>query len=144
MVKLPLVLGTQGQIQRLQPGDSISAAAQFSATNGDVTGHNAGTFVYISSATTVQAAVANSAVTAKAVAVSTGTVAPSGLGSYQTDGIVGGLTGIVPGSTYFLSPTTAGAYTTTAPSANGQWCLPVGTGYSTTEIEIAFGVPVQL
>jgi len=144
MTKKPLVLGSQGQIQQLQTGDSVAAVSQFDATNGDAFSHLPGTVVYISSADTVQAATANSINTVKAVAVSNGTNAASATGSYQIDGVVGGYSGLTPGSTYFLSPISAGAVTSTPPSAAGQWVMVGGTAYSATEIDIAFGVPIQL
>ena len=144
MTKLPLVLGSQGQIQQLQTGDNVAAVSQFSATNGDAFTHLPGTVVYISSSGTVQAALANSILTIKAVALSNGTNATGNTGYYQVDGLVSVSVGLTPGATYFLSPTSAGAVTGTPPSAAGQWVMPVGTAYSTTQIDIAFGVPIQL
>jgi len=44
---------------------------------------------------------------------------------YQYGGIVTALAGLTQGSSYFLSPTTAGAYTTTPPTVAGQVVLPL-------------------
>ena len=145
MIRSPLVIGDQGQFQRLQPGDSIAQSApQFSAVNGDSFNHVPGTVVYISSSGTVQAAIANSINTVRAVAISAGTNAPGASGSYQDDGLASGYVGLSPNATYFLSPTSAGGVTSVVPNSNGQWLMVVGVAFDATRIEIAFGTPVQL
>ena len=147
MVKQPLVIGPQGQIQQLQSGDSITATSvgsQFNAVNGDATTHLPGTVVYISSNGTVQAATANSYNTVRAVALSTGTVASFATGAYQVDGLVSGFNNLTPNTTYFLSPTAAGGITATVPTTNGQWVLSIGVAYSPTQINVAFSPPIQL
>lgn len=45
------------------------------------------------------------------------------------------LSGLAPGSTYFLSATTPGGVTTTPPSAAGQIVQTLGTAVSTTELK---------
>ena len=52
-------------------------------------------------------------------------------------GEVTGLTGLVAGEVYFLSPSTDGAMTITEPSVVGQVSLPVGVASSTTSLYVA-------
>jgi len=52
-------------------------------------------------------------------------------------GEVTGLTGLVAGEVYFLSPSTDGALTVTEPSVVGQVSLPVGVASSTTSLYVA-------
>lgn len=59
------------------------------------------------------------------------------------DGINDQLTGLTVGSEYFLSAT-AGAITTTAPSASGNVVQPVGKAISATELSFVKGLPVTL
>ena len=49
-----------------------------------------------------------------------------------TGGYITGLSGLVPGATYFLSPTTAGALTTTEPTTPGQASKPLLVADSST------------
>jgi hypothetical protein len=147
MIKQPLVIGPQGQIQQLQSGDSVvasSVGSQFDAVNGDVVMHLPGTVVYISSSGTVQSALANSYNTVRAVAMASGTIASGAVGVYQIDGLASGFNNLTPNTTYFLSPTSAGSITATVPTTNGQWVLSVGVAYSPTQINVAFGTPIQL
>jgi hypothetical protein len=144
MIKKPLVVGSQGQLQQLQAGDSISTIPQFSATNGDAGPHAPGTVVYISSGTTVRAAQANSYTTVRAQAVATEAVPSGAQGLYQYEGVASGSLGLSPGSTYFLSPTSAGQMTTTPPSTVGDWIMVVGQAFSATELSIELGQPIEL
>jgi hypothetical protein len=52
---------------------------------------------------------------------------------YQ-EGTIGGLTGLTPEATLYLSATTAGAYTETAPTGSGEMLQVVGVALSTTEL----------
>ena len=54
------------------------------------------------------------------------------------------MSGIDPGDLYFLSPTTAGAITTTAPTGSGQAVTRVGEGATTTSFSIYVEPPVKL
>jgi hypothetical protein len=49
------------------------------------------------------------------------------------NGLVTGLDGLIPGTTYFLSAVTAGGYTQTAPSGGGQVRKVLFTAISPTE-----------
>lgn len=44
------------------------------------------------------------------------------------------LSGLIPGATYYLSATTAGTVTTTAPSASGQMIQELGTAFDATTL----------
>jgi hypothetical protein len=131
-------------LQQLQPGDTIAIIPQISATNGDGLSHTPGTVVYISSGTTVKAAQAVSYTTVRAQAVAVATVIAGAQGLYQYEGVVGGLAGLTPGSTYFLSSGTAGSITTTPPSGTGEWVMVVGQAFSATELSIELGQPIEL
>jgi hypothetical protein len=62
----------------------------------------------------------------------------------QWDVVTGGAGGLTAGSEYFLSPTTAGAITTTAPTADGQVVAPIGIAISTTKLRLGIKVTVLL
>jgi len=63
---------------------------------------------------------------------------------YPEESVLSGLTGLTPGATQFLSGTTAGARTETAPSTSGQSAQIVGVAISTTEILFRPETPVLL
>lgn len=52
------------------------------------------------------------------------------------------LTGLTKGARYFLSGTTAGAVTTTAPTTSGHTVQYLGKAYSTTAITFEMGEPI--
>ena len=54
------------------------------------------------------------------------------------------MSSIDPGDLYFLSPTTAGAITTTAPTGSGQAVTRVGEGATSTSFSIYVEPPVKL
>lgn len=51
---------------------------------------------------------------------------------------------LVPGSTYYLSPDTAGNYTVTVPNGAGEVIVDVGTATSTATMAIEIQPPIQL
>lgn len=53
-----------------------------------------------------------------------------------SSGILTGLSGLLPGSVYYLSATTPGAITVTPPTAAGTTAVPVGTALSATRLLI--------
>jgi hypothetical protein len=71
-------------------------------------------------------------------------VSSSATATAYLSGNITGLTGIVPGSLYFLSPTTAGGNTVTAPIASGQTIQLIGFGVSTTAISFKFNHPIMI
>lgn len=129
-----------GEIQQLQAGDTllapVSEVAIITLTNGDAGNHVLGDAVYISAADTAKKAKADAAGTKDVLAFATATISTSTTGAYQTDGILAGLTGLTAGAVYYLSATTAGLITNSAPSSVGQYVVRVGIAISTTELEI--------
>jgi hypothetical protein len=160
-LKSPLVLGTDGLVQQLQSGDTISvAASQYtsrSVTNGEASAAMViGSPVYAFAADTVKLAKANAKSTAKLAGLGLDvTVAAAGVGNIITGGVlvatttqwdaVAGTTGgLAFGTTYFLDPVTAGKITSTVPTTVGQCNVLIGTALSTTELELAIQPPTLL
>jgi hypothetical protein len=143
----PLVL-VAGQIQQIQAGDSLNASITENETqqwtNGDVGGHAIGDVVYLSGADTAKKAKADSSTTVPPVAIALATFAAAAVGSYQTTGTIGGLSGLTAGSVYYLSATTAGQMTTSAPSTAGQYVVELGVAVSTTEFLLRPRAPILL
>jgi hypothetical protein len=54
------------------------------------------------------------------------------------------LSSIDPGDIYYLSPSTAGAITTTVPSSSGQAIVRVGEGATSTLFSIRIEPPIRL
>jgi hypothetical protein len=135
-----------------------SSASTYLADN--FTNNNAGTIVigravYATGTTDkVDLANANASGTKDVIGLVQATsIASSASGSIAVDGIMVATTvqwdvvtgqsgGLTPGARYFLSNSTAGALTTTAPST-GYLC-DVGVAMSTTKMKLRFGLPVQL
>jgi hypothetical protein len=129
-----------------------------------VTNDNAGTIkigqvIYIKVASTaghMDLAKSNAASTATPVAlVYDATIATSAAGNVQTSGVFTATTtqwdtangssgGLTPGAAYYLSPTTAGAMTTTAPTTAGQYVIRMGTAQSTTVFFMEINPPILL
>jgi hypothetical protein len=135
----PLVL-VNGQIQQLQSGDTLSGPFAendtISLTNGDAGSHVIGDVVYISSADTAKKAKADSGTTVPAIALATATIGNGASGTYQTTGILTGLSGLTAGAVYYLSDATAGQMTTTPPSTAGHYVQKLGVAISATEFMI--------
>lgn len=143
-VKKPLVVGSQGQIQQLQAGDVIATVPQFTATNGDAGAHSPGDVVYISSGTTVKQAEASSYTTVRAQAVAVESVSAGASGLYQYEGVANVFSGLTPGATYFLSPSSPGQLVSSPPTGTGEWVMVVGQAFSATELSIELGQPIEL
>lgn len=124
------------------------------ATNGEASAIAIGRAVYVSAANQVRLANANSASTTNVVALvastsinssASGSIAVAGMleaTTTQWDAVTGQSGGLTFGATYFLSNTTAGALTTTAP-ASGH-VVPVGVALGTTKLRLGFGPVVAL
>lgn len=138
-LRKPLVL-VGGEIQQLQPGDTLGGAITEiegqTWTNGDTTGHVIGDVVYLSAADTVKKAKADAPATKDAVALAMGSISNGASGTYQTSGTLAGLTGLTTGAVYYLSAATAGTMTTTAPTTINQYVVRLGIAVSTTEFLI--------
>lgn len=137
-----------GELAQLPAGDTLQGpfgeVDTMSATNGDVGSHAVGDVVYPSGNNQVKKARADAAGTKNVVALAMAAISPSASGSYQTDGILGGLTGLVANTIYYLSPTTAGLLTPTAPTAAGQYVVHIGVALSATELELQIQRPIAL
>lgn len=94
-------------------------------------GLSVGQIVRIDSIGDVVKAQANSAANAEVVAIVTKIIDADEI-EIIFNGKVNGLSGLVAGTTYFLSPTVAGAYTATIPSIAGQVVKPLFVAYSAT------------
>ena len=150
-VRIPLVVHS-GEIQQLQSGDSInvpySGAVEITQTNANSGSIVIGQAVYSSSADNVNLAEANASGTSKVIGLvattsisttSTGQIAVDGILSATTgqwDAIAGTTGGLTFGTNYYLSPSTAGSLTSTAPSTTGQYIVLIGIAISTTELRL--------
>lgn len=155
----PLVL-IDGQTRQLPNGDTLDAASSevdvLSLSNGGASAAPFGSAIYISADNTFGLARANAGATAGAIAlVMDSSIAPAAAGFAQTDGTLTGSTGqwdavtgesggLVAGSRYFLSDSTAGHLSRTAPSSSGSYCLKLGVAISATEFEISIGESILL
>ena len=154
----PLVM-VNGIPAQLPAGDTLNATASevdvLGLTNGGASAAPICSPVYISAANTFQLARANASGTYRAVAlIRDASIAAAASGSCQSDGVLTASTaqwdavtgqtgGLTTGAQYFLSSTTAGRLTTTAPTTTGEYVLPMGTALSTTDFEISispFGI----
>ena len=124
------------------------------ATNGEASAIAIGKAVYISSGDTVKLANANAAGTKNVVGLvfdtsinsgASGSVAISGSISATTtqwDAVTGQSGGLTAGAKYYLSNSTAGGLTTTAPTTG--YAAPVGVALSTTKFVLNIGPTVKL
>ncbi len=124
------------------------------ATNGEAGAIAIGRAVYVSGADQIKLANANASGTTNVVAlVSATSIASSASGAIATAGVLTATTtqwdavtgqsgGLTFGATYFLSNTTAGALTTTAPTSGHV--VPVGIALGTTRMRLGFGPVVAL
>lgn len=154
-IKKPLVI-TAGQIQQLQSGDYINTEEIPQYTNGESSPIVIGTPVYVSSADTVKKAKADAVGTKDVIGLVYDASITNGVAggvilnnvltatTTQWDAVAGTTGGLTAGTTYFLSPATAGLLTETAPTAVGQYVVPVGIGLSTTEMKIVIKTIVLL
>lgn len=144
----PLVI-ISGQLQEIPAGDSLSTAASevdvVSMTNANVGALTIGVAVYVSVAGSVDKANAAATGTKNVLGlVGQASIAAAGSGVIQTDGILSnadwtaaaGAADLVAGSIYYLSAATAGLITATAPTASGNFVVPVGLAISARELDI--------
>jgi hypothetical protein len=160
-LKSPLVIGSDGLLQQLQAGDTIATAGSTYTSRAVTNAEGAlaiviGAPVYASAADAVKNAQANAKATAKLAglgldptiaAAGTGNIITSGIlvaTTAQWDAVAGTTGGLVAGTYYFLSPTTAGKLTSTPPTTVGQVNVLVGIALSTTELELELTAPILL
>lgn len=153
-LRKPLVL-INGLPQQISSSDTLDAVLaevdQIAMTNAETGAIVIGTPTYIFSANNVKKAQANAVGTADVLGLVRDTsVAASGSASIQTDGqmtatttqwdaVTGGTGGLTAGAVYYLSASTAGQLTTTAPTTTGQYVIRVGKAISTTIMDIQIG-----
>ena len=161
-VRQPVVIGSDGLLQQLQSGDSISAPVDTpsirAVANGEASASlSFGMPVYSSAADTVKRAQANAKATSKVTGLvydatiasaANGNIAQSGVlvgTTAQWDAVVTGQTGgLTFNSTYFLDPANVGKLTTTPPGTTGQCNVIIGTAISPTELELQIAQPILL
>jgi hypothetical protein len=85
-----------------------------------------------------------SALGKRAVGFVSAAVSSGATATVNFEGTIAGLSGLVPGDTYFLSATTPGAITNTPPSASGSIVQSVGVAISDTELSFEPGEPILL
>ena len=155
----PLVM-VNGRIRQLQAGDTLDAQVSevdvVQQINGNAGAIVIGMAVYTTVADTVDKARANAYATSEVLGlVKDASIASAATGMIQTDGVLvattgqwdavtGQVGGLTVGAIYFLSPTTAGHLTTTAPSAVGELVARIGKAISTAELELTIEQPVEL
>lgn len=140
---------------RVTSGSTASAATVTdTAQNGEASAIAICRAVYSSGADAVKLANANSSATTNVVGLvsalsiassATGAIAFAGVltaTAVQWDAVTGQSGGLTPGATYFLSNTTNGALTTTAPTSGHV--VPVGIAFGTTRMRLGFGPVVAL
>jgi len=150
-IRQPLVI-VNGLIQQLQSGDTMNAPQAggdiVSQTNDEAGSIVICTPVYNDVNDGVKKAKADAAGTASVIGLMQSvTTATTVAGNVMTSGILTATTGqwdavfgttggLTKGTRYFLSPTTAGLGTATAPSTVGQLVVPLGVAISTTELKL--------
>ena len=151
-LRKPLVIGSSGETQNLQSGDTLDAPQSggdiVSQTNDEVGSVVIGTPVYNDANDGVKKAKADAAATSsvlglvKDVSISAsvaGNVLINGIlaaSTAQWDAVAGTTGGLTAGTRYYLSAGTAGLLTSTAPSTAGQYNVEVGIAISTTEMKV--------
>jgi hypothetical protein len=151
--KIPLVI-TNGQIERLQPGDHIDLSNGVTKNNNTGSTLNIGTPVYVNGGNAVKAQADSQSTVRVAGLVSVTTangnpvdivsdgVLPATTGEW--DAVTGGTGGLTEGADYWLSATVAGQLTTTAPDSAGEFVARVGHAMSDTEMELEVAQPIKL
>lgn len=153
--------GTYGSVTvdtygRVTAGTADGAAPQLGVSLTNQTGATIEKFKAVYKTTTadeIAKANANSASTFRSIGLASAAINDTSSGTIIVNGTLTGTTGewdavtgqtggLTPGSVYFLSNSTAGNLTTTAPST-GYICR-VGIGVSTTQFLLNFGEPIQL
>lgn len=151
--KKPLVL-TNGQIERLQPGDRLDLANSATKTNNSGATINIASPVYVTG-TDIELAQANAQSTVRVAGLVEATttngntveVVADGVFTASTgewDAVTGETGGLTPGSDYFLNEASAGALTQNAPDSSGEFVVRVGHALSDTEMEIEIAQPIKL
>ena len=153
----PLVINA-GRIQQLQSGDILDGVDKdlVSLQNDNVGAVVIGAPVYSVSAGSIDKAQADAIGTSEVVGLMVDTTTANGAsGVIQTDGVLTATTGqwdaitaetggLVANTIYWLDPDTAGLLTITPTSTVTELVVRVGTGLSTTQMEISIQPPILL
>lgn len=140
---------------RITAGSNVQdGASVVQVTNGEASAISVGRAVYISSGDTVRLANANAASTKNVVglvydasisAAATGAVSTSGIvvaTTGQWDSVTGQSGGLTASARYYLSNTTAGSLTTTAPTTG--YVAPIGLALSSTKMIVNIAPTIKL
>lgn len=153
----PLVLDDNGNMTLLQAGDTLDAVAKevdsFNMINEETNPIPKLSVVRVSSSGKVKNSQANAPATHKAIGLATKEIAPSAVGSIQTDGQITGTTaewdvitgqtgGLTPGATYFLSETALGGLRATANTTGSL--VVIGEALSETVLNLNIEKPILL
>jgi hypothetical protein len=158
-LRKPLVI-VSGQVEQLQSGDVLDAAVEgggnYILTNNESGAIVIGAPVYSQAVDAVKKAKADSLSTAVVVGLVSDTSIANGasgnikLGGVLTattaqwDAVAGTTGGLTFNTLYFLSASTAGQITATAPTTVGQVVTQIGVALSTTELLIAIRPAILL
>jgi hypothetical protein len=142
----PAGVGLPGPTGPMGPAGSIFSI--YAKQNNDVVALPIGTPVYSSGIGTISRAKADSGISAQVTGVvSDPSISVGATGSIQTveiltattaqwDIVTGQVGGLTEGSNYYLSSSTAGTLTSTAPTVAGQYVVNVGKAISSTQLSI--------
>lgn len=160
--RLPLVIGADGLIQQLQPGDSVNVTVTPQTVRPVTNAESSaaiviGAPVYASAAgDNVKRGQANAKSTSQLVGLGYDTtIAAAAIGNIisagiliattaQWDAVAGTTGGLVFATPYFLDAATPGKITATAPTTIGQTNTRVGIALSATELEVIIVAPILL
>jgi len=156
-IKLPLVINN-GQIEQLQAGDTIDIRQeQFQLVNDEATAVVICAPVYSDAPGGFKKAQANAATTSKCIGLvgQAPSIANGVAGAITLDGVLTATTtqwdavtgqtgGLTFNTIYYLDPATAGKLTTTPPTTVGQFVVPIGRAFSTTDFKIQIEQSVLL
>jgi hypothetical protein len=150
-----VTVDTYGRVTAGMTSSSTTSVVQQVLQNNQGATIAIGQAVYTDASGTVKLAQANASgtrlVTGLVLDVSIASAASGNIGvdgiltatTTQWNAVTGGASGLTAGSKYFLSNSTAGGLTTTAPTTG--WLVYVGKALSTTQMELApCSVPIRL
>lgn len=124
-------LDANGLLDPSMMPSGITPDQKAGTSNGTITAKD---MCFVEAAGTIARATAAAGTPKEAIGWALTSVATGQPITIQLEGKISGLAGLTPGSTYFLSNTTPGGITLTAPSATGELWQPVGTAVSATEL----------
>lgn len=144
-IRKPLVI-VNGEIQRLQPGDTIDVQPD-QVTLTFTTTALFGEAVFVDGNDSVDLAQADAGGTSDVLGLAAAGVTAASSGAVILDGVLVGTTGqwdaitgdaggLTAGAKYYLDPSTPGFITTTPPVAQGEYVVELGQALSTTDFEV--------